>query len=63
MHAAASMAASASGLGTGIALPSGALPVVTETKPPAWMMRSSALPVDAQVAQDRERPGAPRLDR
>ena len=29
--------------GTGIALPSGAPPVFTETNPPAWMMRSNAL--------------------
>src|SRR5512140_1754307 len=42
MHAAASIDDSASGLGTGIALPSGALPVETETKPPAEMIASSA---------------------
>ena len=42
MQAAASMARSAASLGTGIALPSGALPVRTETKPPAAMIRSKA---------------------
>ncbi len=35
MHAAASIADSAVGFGTGRALPSGAPPVLTETKPPA----------------------------
>ncbi len=43
MHAAASMARSASSLRTGIALASGAPPVATETKPPAAMIRSKAL--------------------
>jgi len=42
MQAAASMARSASVLGTGMALPSGALPVGTEMNPPAAMMRSKA---------------------
>ena len=42
MQAAASMARSAFGFGTRIALPSGALPVDTETNPPAWMIRSKA---------------------
>ena len=42
MQAAASMARSAASLGTGMALPSGALPVRTETKPPAAMIRSKA---------------------
>ena len=43
MQAAASMAVSASGLGTGMALASGAPPVLAVTKPPASMMRSKAL--------------------
>ncbi len=43
MQAAASMARSAFSLGTRMALPSGALPVATEMKPPAAMMRSKAL--------------------
>ncbi len=43
MQAAASKARSAFSFGTGMALPSGALPVATETKPPAWMIRSKAL--------------------
>jgi hypothetical protein len=42
MQAAASMAWSASVLGTGIALPSGALPVGAVMNPPAAMMRSKA---------------------
>jgi hypothetical protein len=42
MQAAASKARSASALGTGMALASGAPPVFTEMKPPAWMMRSKA---------------------
>ena len=42
MQAAASIASSASACGTGMALPSAALPVRTETKPPAAMMRSNA---------------------
>ena len=42
MQAAASMARSAFSLRIGIALPSGALPVVAEMKPPAAMMRSNA---------------------
>jgi hypothetical protein len=42
MHAAASIARSDSGLGTGIALPSGAEPVGTEMKPPAAMILSNA---------------------
>jgi hypothetical protein len=43
MHAAASIAWSASVFGTGIALPSGQPPVRTETKPPDAMIRSKAL--------------------
>jgi hypothetical protein len=43
MHAAASNARSALRFGTGTALASGAEPVLTEMKPPAWMMRSKAL--------------------
>ena len=43
MQAAASMASSAFSFGTGTAFPSGALPVETETKPPAAMIRSRAL--------------------
>ena len=43
MHAAASNAASASSFGTRISLASGALPVPTDTYPPAAMMRSKAL--------------------
>ena len=43
MQAAASMARPRPSFGTGMALPSGAPPVFTETKPPAWMMRSNAL--------------------
>src|SRR5579884_2280799 len=43
MHCAASIASSASRLGTGTAFASGALPVRTVMKPPAWMMRSKAL--------------------
>src|SRR5437870_7678707 len=42
MHAAASIARSASRFGTGIAFASGALPVRTVMKPPAWTMRSKA---------------------
>ena len=60
MHAAASIARSASSLGTGSALASGAPPVFTETKPPAWMMRSKARAVHDQVLDDRERPGRAR---
>ena len=41
MQAAASMALSAAGLGTGTALASGLLPVRTEMKPPAATMRSN----------------------
>ena len=36
IHAAASIALSESSFGTGNALPSGALPVRTVIKPPAW---------------------------
>ena len=43
MHAAASIARSASCFGTGIEFASGADPVRAEMKPPAWMIRSSAL--------------------
>ena len=43
MHAAASMARSASGFGTRIALASWAAPACVATKPPAAMMRSKAL--------------------
>src|ERR1035437_6017763 len=43
MQAAASIESSAAVLGTGSALPSGVPPVFTETKPPAWMMRSKGL--------------------
>jgi hypothetical protein len=43
MHWAASMALSASVLGTGSVFPSGALPVETLTNPPAAMIRSKAL--------------------
>lgn len=43
MQAAASIAMSASALGTGMALPSGAEPVETPTKPPAATIRSKAL--------------------
>src|SRR5262249_43811471 len=39
MHEAASKARSASCFGIGIALPSGAPPVETETYPPDWMIR------------------------
>ncbi len=42
IQAAASIARSASGLGTGSVFASGALPVETEIKPPAWMIRSNA---------------------
>ena len=43
MHCAASKAASASSFEIGIALASGAEPVFTEMKPPAWMIRSNDL--------------------
>src|SRR3954463_6941432 len=43
IQAAAPIAASAAGGATGTELASGALPVFTLTKPPAAMMRSSAL--------------------
>jgi hypothetical protein len=43
MQAAASNARSAFRLGTGTAWASGAEPVLTEMKPPAWMIRSKAL--------------------
>jgi len=43
MHCAASMARSASRLGTRSEFASGALPVRTVMYPPAWMMRSNAL--------------------
>ncbi len=43
MHAAASIAESAASFETGIAFASGALPVLTEMKPPAPMMRSRAV--------------------
>src|SRR5690625_1851984 len=42
MQAAASKAASASALGTGVAWASGAEPVLAEMYPPAWMIRSNA---------------------
>ena len=43
MQAAASMERSALSLGTSTALPSGALPVAAEMKPPAAISRSKAL--------------------
>ena len=54
MQAAASMARSASALGTGIALPSGALPVGTEMKPPAGDDAVEGAAVDDQVLEHRE---------
>ena len=42
MHSAASMASSATGLGTGMLLASGAEPVRTVMKPPDWMTLSNA---------------------
>ena len=62
MQAAASMAGSASVFGTGMALASGALPVRTETKPPAAMIASRALAVHHQVLDHGEGLGAPGLD-
>ena len=46
MHSAASIAASATGLGIGIRLASGAPPVGAVMKPPASTMRSNADAVD-----------------
>src|SRR5207237_1174205 len=43
MQAAESIATSATSFGTGIALPSGAPPQLTDTYPPAAMIRSNAL--------------------
>ena len=43
MQAAAANEASALSFSTGMALPSTALPVFTEIKPPAWMIRSNAV--------------------
>ena len=48
IQAAASKARSASALGTGMVEASGAAPVLTETKPPAAMMRSKAVRSTAQ---------------
>src|SRR5206468_7591977 len=48
IQAAAAKAASALSFSTGSELPSTALPVFTEIKPPAWMMRSNA---DRSVAR------------
>lgn len=42
MHSACSKAKSASGLGTGVACASGAVPVGAEMYPPDWMIRSKA---------------------
>ena len=56
------MAASATGLGIGIRLASGAPPVSAVMKPPASTMRSKADAVDHQVLDDREGGGPPRLD-
>src|SRR5690625_7717383 len=42
MQAAASKAASASALGTGVAWASGAEPVLAEMYPPAWLIRPKA---------------------
>ena len=62
MQAAASIAVSASVLAMGRALPSGAPPVLTETKPPAWMMRSNALRSVTKSLSTGKALGAPRLD-
>ena len=61
MQAAASIESSAFSFGTRMALPSGALPVCAEIKPPAAMMRSKARAVHRQVADHRKRARAPRL--
>ena len=45
-----------------MALPSTALPVGTEMKPPAAMMRSNARAIDRKILHDRKRPRAPRLE-
>ena len=62
MHSAASIDASATGLGIGIRLASGEPPVGAVMKPPDSMMRSNAAAVAHQVLDDRERRRAPRLD-
>ena len=62
MHAAASIARSASCFRHRMALASGALPVRTEMKPPAAMMRSKALRSTTRSLIDREGAGAPRLE-
>ena len=49
-------------LGTGRALPSGVPPVFTETKPPAWMMRSKALRLVTRSLMMGKAFDAPRLD-
>lgn len=48
MHAAASIGRSEAGFGTGMALPSIAVPVGAVMKPPDAMMRSNALPSTAR---------------
>ena len=62
MQAAASMARSASGLGTRIALPSGALPVGAVMKPPAAMMRSKAVRSTTRSRRTGKARRAPGLD-
>ena len=48
--------------GSGSKRASGAAPVLTDTKPPAAMMRSNGTSVDDEILEYGERTGAPRLD-
>ena len=62
MHAAASKAASASGLGTRMRCASGAAPVGAVMKPPDCDDAVERAAVDDEVLDHREGRGAPRLD-
>ena len=62
MQAAASIARSASCLGTGIEFASGAEPARAEMNPPACTMRSKRAAIDHQIFDKRERSYAKRLD-
>ena len=63
MQAAASIAGSASSFEIGIALPSGAPPLFTETNPPACDDPVEGAAIDDQILDDGEGLRAPRLDR
>jgi len=62
MHAAASMARSAFFLGTGMALPSGPLPVGRGDEPAAGDDAIERAAVDDQIPHHRKRLRAPRLE-